>query len=73
MFKRKLHLDPNFSETIFLIMSYWKLENGVEVDFILNDMEIAIECKAVQNIKSDHLKNLRLLQEEHPSLTSSPT
>jgi predicted AAA+ superfamily ATPase len=53
---------------LFYDLSYWKLDNGSEVDFILNDMEIAIECKAVQVIKSDHLKNLRILKEEQPSV-----
>lgn len=50
----------------FYDISYWRLENGSEIDFILNDMEVAIECKSTQSIKPDHLKNMRILYEEKP-------
>jgi predicted AAA+ superfamily ATPase len=45
---------------------YWRLAGGTEVDFIVNDMEIAIEAKAAQNVSAKHLKGLRSLKEEHP-------
>lgn len=31
-------------------------------------MEVAIECKSSQTIKSDHLKNMRILSEEKNSI-----
>lgn len=47
---------------------FWRLAGGTEVDFIINDMEIAIEAKAVQNISAKHLKGLRSLKEEYPAV-----
>lgn len=49
-----------------LELSYWRLSSGIEVDFILNDLEAAIEVKAVTRVHSDHLKGLRELAKEHP-------
>ena len=46
--------------------SYWRLSTGVEVDFIVNDMECAIECKSSDRIKPQHLKGLRELKKDHP-------
>ena len=34
-----------YSET-FATLSYWRLASGIEVDFIVNDMQLAIEAKA---------------------------
>ncbi|HEY8271092.1 MAG TPA: AAA family ATPase [Pseudobdellovibrionaceae bacterium] len=45
---------------------FWKLSSGVEVDFILNDLECAIEVKATEKITSKHLQGLRELKIEHP-------
>lgn len=45
---------------------FWQLTTGVEVDFILGDMEIALEAKGVDRVTSDNLKNLRQLKIEHP-------
>lgn len=42
----------------------------MEVDFILNDMEIAIEAKASEKITSDHLKNLRELKNDFSQVKS---
>ncbi len=53
-----------------LDLSYWALTTGVEVDFILNDMEIAIEVKSSDKIISDHLKNLRELKKDYPKVKS---
>jgi predicted AAA+ superfamily ATPase len=52
----------------FVELSYWRLAGGTEVDFIINDMEIAIEAKAAKNITSQHLKGLRSLREDHPNI-----
>lgn len=56
-----------YSES-FAQLAYWRLASGIEVDFIINDMHKAIETKATPKIKSDHLKGLRTLQEEHPDV-----
>lgn len=51
------------------LLSYWKLaDSGREVDFIINDFEIAIEAKAVFKVGSAHLKGLRELKKDHPSV-----
>lgn len=55
----------------FAQLSYWRLPSGIEVDFIINDMEIAIEAKATANITADHLKGLRSLKTEHPNIRQS--
>lgn len=47
-------------------LSYWRLPSGVEVDFIVDDMRIAIEAKATAKITSDQLKGLRELARDHP-------
>lgn len=49
-------------------ITYWRLSTGVEVDFIINDMEIAIEVKAKEKITNNDLKGLRELKKEHPKV-----
>ena len=49
-----------------LELSYWRLPSGIEVDFILGDMEVAVEAKATARITRDHLRGLRTLADEHP-------
>ncbi len=51
-----------------LEISYWGLSTGTEVDFILNDMECAIEVKSSGQINDSHLKGLRELKNEHPKV-----
>jgi len=46
--------------------SFWRLSTGVEVDFIINDLEYAIECKSSERVHDHHLKGLRELKKEHP-------
>ena len=55
----------------FKDLSYWGLTTGVEVDFIIGDMEIAVEAKASSRIGPQHLKNLRELRKEYPHLKKS--
>ena len=51
------------------LLSYWKLaDSGREVDFIINDCEVAIEAKGTSKVRPDHLKGLRELKNEHPSV-----
>ncbi len=52
----------------FARLSYWRLASGIEVDFVVDDMRIAIEAKASPKITSHHLKGLRQLQKDHPGI-----
>lgn len=49
-------------------ISYWKLSTGTEVDFILGDGEMAVECKGAARVHDGDLKGLRLFAEEHPEV-----
>ncbi len=51
-------------------LSYWGLTTGREIDFILNDMEIAIEEKSSSRINGDHLKNIREVKKDFPSISA---
>lgn len=46
--------------------SYWRLASGIEVDFIVNDLAVAIEAKGTANVTADHLRGLRELARDHP-------
>jgi predicted AAA+ superfamily ATPase len=52
----------------FARLSYWRLASGIEVDFIINDMEVAIEAKASAKVSTDHLKALRALVQDQPRI-----
>jgi predicted AAA+ superfamily ATPase len=56
-----------YSES-FAELSYWRLASGIEVDFVINAMEIAIEVKATRKVSANHLNGLRALQEDHPEV-----
>ena len=47
-------------------LSYWRLASGIEVDFVIGDMQVAVEAKSSSRITRDHLKGLRSLVEDHP-------
>ncbi len=47
-------------------LSYWRLASGIEVDFIVGHMDVAIEAKASGRITADHLNGLRHLHTDHP-------
>ena len=49
-------------------LAYWRLPSGIEVDFVIGDMRLAIEAKASARISSHHLKGHRILAEEHPGV-----
>lgn len=55
---------------VYAGLSYWRLASGVEVDFIVGDMQVAIEAKATARVTSDHLKGLRQLLQEQPQVGS---
>jgi predicted AAA+ superfamily ATPase len=50
----------------FARLSYWRLASGIEVDFIVNDGQVAIEAKATAKVTADHLSGLRQLVRDHP-------
>jgi predicted AAA+ superfamily ATPase len=50
----------------FATLSYWRLASGIEVDFIVDDMALAIEAKSARKATSDHLNGLRHLVKDHP-------
>ena len=48
-------------------LTHWRLPSGVEVDFVLGGMELAVEAKASAVIGRHHLRGLRsLVTEEDP-------
>jgi predicted AAA+ superfamily ATPase len=48
--------------------TYWRLSTGVEVDFIVNDMEICIEAKATHQVNQNHIHGLQQIKEDHPNI-----
>ena len=58
----------NMYSEAFAEFYYWRLAGGTEVDFIINDMEVAIESKAARKITVKHLKGLRSLHLDHPGV-----
>jgi len=50
-------------------LSYWRLAGGTEVDFVIGDMEMAMEAKSSSQVTNDHLKGLRQLARDHPGVS----
>jgi predicted AAA+ superfamily ATPase len=50
----------------FARLSYWRLASGMEVDFVIDDLRVAIEAKATRKVTADHLRGLRNLAQDHP-------
>jgi predicted AAA+ superfamily ATPase len=48
-----------------LDIRYWRTSTGFEVDFILGDMNVAIEVKGTHRIHSGHARGLMALLQEH--------
>ena len=48
-----------------LDIRYWRTSSGFEVDFILDDMKLAVEVKASGRIHRGHTRSLKALQEEY--------
>jgi len=48
-----------------LDIRYWRTSTGFEVDFILGEMDAAIEVKGSNRIHSTHMRALNALLEEH--------
>jgi predicted AAA+ superfamily ATPase len=49
-------------------LHYWRLPSGIEVDFVTDDLGTAVEVKATARPSAEHLKGLRALKEDHPSV-----
>ena len=47
---------------------YWQLASGIEVDFLINHIDCAIECKSSTRVHSGHLKGLKQLSADHPEV-----
>jgi predicted AAA+ superfamily ATPase len=58
----------NSYSNAFAKIAYWRLPSGIEVDFIVNDMQLAIEAKATARVTADHLRGLRELARDHPGI-----
>jgi len=53
------YINPEFD------IHFWRTASGLEVDFLLNDLSIALEIKATNRVHSGHLKGLNALLEEY--------
>jgi uncharacterized protein len=42
-------------------LTYWRLASGIEVDFVVDDLSVAIEAKSSRAVTDAHLKGLRQL------------
>lgn len=60
----ELRAHRSYSE-LHYDLSYWQLAGGTEVDFILGDMDAAVEVKATSRPTGAHLRGLRTLTEDH--------
>ena len=49
-------------------LTYWGLTSQTEVDFLLDDLSVAIEAKSSENITRQHLKGLRSINDEYPEI-----
>ena len=47
---------------------YWRLASGIEVDFVTDDLRLAVEVKSTRRPTDAHLKGLRSLKEEQRSV-----
>ncbi len=52
----------------YLDLAYWRLASGIEVDFVIGELRCAVEAKATFRVTSDHLKGLRQLAVDQPSV-----
>lgn len=45
-------------------LAYWRTSSGLEVDLIAGELDLALEFKAVEEVRSDAYKGLRALRED---------
>jgi len=48
-----------------LPLTFWRTSSGFEVDLIVGQLDLAVECKAAERVRAQDLKGLRALLEEH--------
>lgn len=48
-----------------LLLHYWRTNTGLEVDFILGEMEVAIEVKSSKRVHEADTKGLKALNDSH--------
>jgi predicted AAA+ superfamily ATPase len=46
-------------------ISFWRTSSGFEVDLIIGNMDLAVECKSTRKIRTVDLKGLRAMKEEN--------
>lgn len=46
-------------------LTYWRTSSGFEVDLIVGDMDLAVECKSTVDVRTADLKGLRALADDH--------
>jgi predicted AAA+ superfamily ATPase len=57
-------------EQLDIPISYWRTSSGFEVDLIVGNMDLAVECKSARDIRTDDLRGVRaLLEEQKPKRT----
>ena len=56
-------------------LAFWRLPSGIEVDFVTDDLRLAIEVKATTRPSSEHMKGLRALKKNRAAggRTSPPS
>jgi predicted AAA+ superfamily ATPase len=58
----------NHYHQIYADFSFWRLSSGFEVDFNVNDMELAIEVTGTKKVNQNHTKGLPELMKDHPNV-----
>jgi predicted AAA+ superfamily ATPase len=61
-------IAQNAYQERFAHLSYWRLASGIEVDFIVDNMRVAIEVKSSARVTDAHLSGLRHLIRDHPKV-----
>jgi predicted AAA+ superfamily ATPase len=46
-------------------LSFWRTSSGFEVDLIVGNMDLAIECKSARELRTTDLKGMRALNQEN--------
>lgn len=49
-------------------LAYWRLASGIEVDFVVGDLALAIEVKSSERVGDHHLAGLRAIKADHPRM-----
>ena len=49
-------------------LSYWRLTSGIEVDFVVGEMALALEVKATQRAGGRHFSGLQAIREDQPGV-----